>query len=102
MNVWILINNLIVLLGLIPCIGLGIHCGAMLAQRLPVQQRLTLAQFARMAVRQVDAHPGTNSSKKALARASVTTLFKAFHLPMPAVEAIDIAIEAAMQEILQQ
>jgi hypothetical protein len=43
-------------------------------------------------------YPG-NHSKKALAQASMATLFKAFNLPVPPADAIDIAIEAAVKEL---
>lgn len=99
MNVWTVINNVIVLLGLIPCIGLSIHLGATMAQRLPAQQRNALEQFARQAVKQIEQQYAKNPGKKDLARASVATLFNTHRLPIPAAQAIDIAIEAAVQEL---
>lgn len=103
MNVWTVINNVVVLIGLIPCIGLSIHVGATLARRLPAQQRVALEQFARQAVQQVEQQYANQSStsKKALALASIVNLFKAFGLPAPSPEAIDIAIEAAVLQLPQ-
>lgn len=99
MNGWTILNNIIVLIGLIPCIGLSIHLGATLARRLPAQQRLALEQFAKLAVQQVEKQYAKNPDKKNLARASIAILFKSLQLPIPPPEAIDIAIESAVQEL---
>jgi hypothetical protein len=68
-------------------------------QRLPDNQRAALEQFARQAVAQVEQQYENNPGKKALAMASITTMFKAFNLPVPPPEAIDVAIEAAVQAL---
>lgn len=94
-----IINTIIFMLMLIPCIGLGVHIARILAQRLPEQQRVALEQFARQAVRQVEKQYPHNPGKKDLARASVSTLFNTHRLPIPAAQAIDIAIESAVQEL---
>lgn len=101
MNGWTILNNVLVLIGLVPCIGFSIHWGAMLAQRLPDRQRLALEQFARQAVQQVDQQYPTQSNpgKKALAQASVTKLFQIHKLPVPGQDAIDIAIESAVFQL---
>lgn len=101
MNGWTILNNIIVLIGLIPCIGLSIHLGATLARRLPAQQRIALEQFAKLAVQQVEQvdESQSNSAKKALAQASMARLFKSFNLPMPPQEAVDIALESAVLEL---
>lgn len=93
-----IINTIIFMLMLIPCIGLGVHIARILAQRLPEQQRIALEQFARLAVQQVEQEhkPQSNPAKKALAQASMARLFKSFNLPMPPQEAVDIALESAV------
>jgi hypothetical protein len=66
------------------------------AQRLPDQQRLALEQFARLAVQKVEQQYTNNPEKKSLAESFVIAMFKAFNLPIPPKEAIDIAIEASV------
>lgn len=94
-----IISTAIFMVGLIPCIALGVHIPHLLAQRQPEHMRLALEQFARQAVQQVEKQYAKNPSKKDLARASVATLFRVHHLPIPQPEAIDIAIESAVQEL---
>ena len=65
---------------------------------MPEHTRMSLEQFARQAVWQVEqqARDLSNPAKKQLAIASVAKLFQAFNIPVPASEAVDIAIEAAV------
>lgn len=96
-----IVSTAIFTIGTPLCVGLAIHIAHILAQRLPEQQRLALEQFARQAAQQVEQQYSnqSNPGKKALALASITNLFKAFGLPAPSQEAIDIAIEAAVLQL---
>lgn len=77
-------------------VGAVYYLCRLFAQRLPEQQRLALEQFARLAVQKVEQQFTNNPGKKDLAESYVISMFKAFNLPVPPKEAIDIAIEAAV------
>jgi hypothetical protein len=66
-------------------------------QRMPVHQRAALEQFARMAVRHVLQQP-EQLNQKGMAVAYATDLFKAYKLPVPPADVLDIAVSAAMYE----
>jgi hypothetical protein len=66
-------------------------------QKMPVHQRAALEQFARMAVQHVLQQP-EQLNLKGLAIAYATDLFKAYKLPIPPPEVLDIAISSAMYE----
>ncbi len=69
-----------------------------LVQSLPTHQREALEQFARMAVQQVEQQNGglSGTAKKHLAIDLVVKLFNTFKIPLPPMEMIDLAIEAAV------
>lgn len=69
------------------------------AQKLPEHMRLALEQFAVLAVCKVEQVASSLSpeAKKALAVAAISQLCKDFGLPLFSAEAMDIAIEAAIQ-----
>jgi len=69
-----------------------------LVRSLPTQQREALEQFARIAVQKVEQQDSTLSgtAKKQLAVSLVIKLFNTFKIPVPPVEMIDVAIEAAV------
>jgi hypothetical protein len=67
-------------------------------QRMPTAQRLALEQFSRMAVRHVT-RQSIRTNEKDLAKAFTIDMFKAFNLPVPPTEALDIAIGSAMYEM---
>jgi hypothetical protein len=77
----------------------GIHLADLLKQKLPSHTRLALEQFARMAAQAQQGVKLSGAAKKQLAIADVSTLFKAFNLPAPQSEAVDIAIEAAVSTL---
>jgi len=66
-------------------------------QRMPAHQRAALEQFSRMAVQHV-LHQPEQLNQKAIATAYTTDLFKAYKLPVPPPEVLDIAISSAMYE----
>lgn len=80
-----IVSTIIFMVGMVPCIGFAIHMARILAQRLPEHTRLSLEQFARQAVQQVEQQylNQSNPGKKALAQVSIAQLFKAHNLPMP-------------------
>jgi hypothetical protein len=67
-------------------------------QKMPVHQRAALEQFSRMAVRHVMTQP-EQLDRQGMAKLYLIDLFKAFNLPVPPAEILDIAISAAMYEI---
>lgn len=77
-------------------VGAVYYLCRVLAQRLPEYQRQALEQFATQAVRKVEQQFTNNPGKKDLAESYIISMFKAFNLPVPPKEAIDIAIEAAV------
>lgn len=77
-------------------IGAVYYLCRLFSQRLPEQQRLALEQFAAQAVQKVEQQFTNNPGKKDLAESYVIMMFKAFNLPVPPKESIDIAIESAV------
>jgi len=77
-------------------VGAVYYLCRLFAQRLPEHQRIALEQFARLSVQKVEQQFTNNPGKKDLAESYVISMFKAFNLPVPPKEAIDIAIEAAV------
>lgn len=92
------IVNTILILILPALIALCYYLAQYLIQRLPTHQRAALEQFARMAVRYVMQQP-EQLNQKAIAIAYATDLFKAYKLPLPTPEIIEIAVVAAMHEL---
>lgn len=80
-------------------VGIAYWLFHFLIQRMPQQQRGALEQFARMAVQSVEQQSTVPAQKKTLATGIVASLFKAFKLPVPPEEAIDIAIESAVFDL---
>jgi hypothetical protein len=75
--------------------------GMMLTQKLPEKQRTALAQFADMAVRNVEqaSKDVPNDAKKQIALTIAIRLFKTFHIPLPPAYILDVAIEAAVSSL---
>ena len=98
MNWWQTVNTLIFVFGTFISVLEAIYLSRLWIQRLPEHTRLFLEQFARQAVWQVEqqARDLSNPAKKQLAITAVSKLFQAFNIPIPASEAVDIAIEAAV------
>ncbi len=96
MTVTTMIVNAILTLLLPIMIAFAWYLAYLFIQRLPLQQRAALEQFAKMAVQQTEQVNGGNPQKKTLATALVVSAFKAFKLPVPPTEMIDAAIEAAV------
>lgn len=94
-----LIVNVILTLFLPVGAGIVVWLSRILAQNLPDHQTLRLEQFARWAVRKIEQQYTHNPSKKELAIACVGNLFRAFKLPIPPDEAVEIAIEAAVYDL---
>jgi|SRR5579859_1421764 len=92
------VNTLIFVFGTFLSVLEAIWLSRVWAQKLPDHTRPALAQFAEMAVRQVEQQSGSllGSAKKQLAITIVTQLFFAFHLPLPDISAVESAIEAAV------
>jgi|ERR1041385_2278173 LL-H family phage holin len=92
------INTLIFVFGTLLSIVCGVYFSRLWIQRLPEHTRLALEQFARQAVLQVEQtnRDLSGKAKKQIAVTSVLKLFAAFGLPVPPMEAVDIAIEAAV------
>ncbi len=92
------VNTLIFVFGTFVSVLEAIYLSRLWIQKMPEHTRLALEQFARQAVWQVEqqARDLSNPAKKQLAIASVNKLFRAFDIPIPAPEAVDIAIEAAV------
>ncbi len=70
-----------------------------LIQRLPTSQREALLQFSSIAVQSVLYEFPDAPNREALARAKLIGLFGAFHLPIPPILALDIAIKARFAEM---
>ncbi len=98
MNWWQTVNTLIFVFGTFVSVLEAIYLSRLWIQKMPEHTRQFLEQFARQAVWQVEqqARDLSNPAKKQLAIASVSKLFQAFNIPIPASEAVDIAIEAAV------
>ncbi len=72
--------------------------GQMLANKLPSKQHEVLKEFATIAVHQVEqvSLNSSNAAKKQLAMALTIRFFKVFHVPLPAEDIIDAAIESVV------
>lgn len=92
------IVNDILVLGLGPIIALCYVLAQFLIQRLPSHQRAALEQFARMAVRHVAEQP-EQPDQKGMARLYAIDLFKAYGLPAPSADTLEVAISSAMYEL---
>lgn len=92
------VSTLIFVVGTFVSVLEAIHLSKYLSQKLPEYTTVKLEQFARMAVQHVEQTSKTLSgpSKKQLARTTVFKLFNIYKLPVPSVEALDIAIESAV------
>jgi len=92
------VSTIIFVVGTFVAVFLAIYLTDILKQKLSAHARLALSQFARMAVQQVEQQGEqlSGAAKKQLAIASVSVLFKAYKLPIPSEEAVDIAIESAV------
>jgi hypothetical protein len=80
-------------------IGIAYWIFHFLIQRLPSYQRETLMQFSQLAVWSVLYEFPDASNKENLAKAKLVGLFGAFHLPVPSVLVLDIAIKARFAEM---
>ena len=93
-----IINTLIFVFGTAFGVFEAIHLANIQKQKMPEHIAVRLEQFAHMAVWQVEqqnkAMSGT--AKKQLAIAATSKLFQLSKLPVPSLEEIDIAIEAAV------
>lgn len=67
-------------------------------QRFPTHQRAALEQFTRMAVRHVAGQP-EQLDQKGMARLYAIDLFKAYGLPVPSADTLEVAISSAMYEL---
>jgi phosphate/sulfate permease len=92
-----IINTILVLI-LGPLVVFCCAALYMAIQRMPTAQRAALEQFSRMAVRHV-AQQDIQSNQTELAKAYTVDLFKAFRLPVPSAEVLDVAVGSAMHEI---
>jgi hypothetical protein len=72
--------------------------GQMLVSKLPGKQQEVLKEFATIAVQQVEqvSLNTSNAAKKQLAMSLTIRLFKAFHIPLPAEDILDAAIESVV------
>ncbi len=93
-----LIATFIFVIGIFISVTAALYIIHIWRQKLPEHTRVALEQFARQAVWQVEQTSATMSgaTKKQMAISAVLKLFAAFGLPAPPMEAIDIAIEAAV------
>lgn len=93
-----IVASIIFIIGIFAGVLAALYLWSLFKQKLPEHTRLALEQFARQAVWQVEQQSGAMSgtTKKQMAVTAVTKLFAAFGLPAPPMEAIDIAIEAAV------
>ncbi len=98
MSIQLLVNA--ILTALLPVL-IGFVCWVyrLNIQRMPEQQRLALEQFTRMAVRKVEQEHKNALDKRLLASAFTADLFRAFKLPIPSQDAINVFIEAAVYDI---
>lgn len=92
------LSTIIVVVALCIAVFVAIYITDLLKQKLPSHTLPALEQFARMAVRKVEQQSLgiSGATKKQLAIACVGVLFNEYKLPIPTIEAIDIAIEAAV------
>jgi Bacteriophage holin of superfamily 6 (Holin_LLH) len=94
----ILVNIILTLL-LPIMIWVGYWVAQFQIQKMPQQQRHALDQFARMAVQYVEHEHKASPDKKTLARSLVSDLFKAFRLPVPTPDTLEIAVGSAFYEV---
>lgn len=92
------IVNTILILILPALIALCYYFAQYLIQRLPTHQRAALEQFSRMAVRHVAGQP-EQLDQRGMARLYTIDLFKAYGLPIPSADTLDVAISSAMYEL---
>jgi len=93
-----IVNTLIFVFGVFISVLEAIHLANLQRQKMPDHTTVKLERFARMAVQQVEQQGKeiNGSSKKQLAANAIVKLFKAYKLPVPPSEAVDIAIESAV------
>lgn len=92
------INTIIFVFGTFLSILCAMHLENIQRQKMPDHLVSKLEKFTRIAVQQIEQQHKdmSGASKKQLAINTVLKFFKAYKLPVPSTEALDIAIESAV------
>lgn len=98
------INTLIFVFGTFISVLEAIHLSNIQRQKMPDHLTTKLEKFSRMAVQQIEQqHKEMNGdAKKQLAINTVLNLFKAYKLPAPSNDVLDIAIESTVFSLLHK
>ncbi len=98
------INTLIFVFGTFASILCAMHLASIQRQKMPDHLVSKLERFSRIAVQKVEQQHKdmSGAAKKQLALNTVLKFFKAYKLPVPSAEVLDIAIESAVYSLSKE